>query len=379
MTPCVRERCIREIGSVPNLLICLLQPHKTGVFAHRVHKFVTLPGFTTFWYNTPMTVKPGNVFDAFTKQMFSRVVVFADFLAHYADPKFVAEIDLKKIKPAPTHYIGRDGDERIADLVFQCPLKNGKGSLMAVIVFEHQSGSLKKIPRKLHKYISAIWDAETKEGKKVLSAPYFIVLRTAKKPHRGAYPKMSDSLPKGRDGKPLGKMVEIEYDVVDLPAWDFHKLVGGTVLRLALGILHKMTGGADDEFPEALLPLREISDGEQQIELTKELLDFTARAMQTHNRRLESARVNEALKPIFREREQTMIKTIFEEQQDIGEARGIARGKAEAILTILRTRFKKVPKDIENAVRRINDLVALDSWTVHATTCQSLEEFATEL
>jgi len=67
-----------------------------------------------------------------------------------------------------------------------------------------------------------------------------------------------------------------------------------------------------------------------------------------------------------------MIKTIFEEREDIGEARGIprgiARGKAEAILTILQTRFKKVPKDIENAVRRINDLVALDSWTVHATT-----------
>ena len=216
-----------------------------------------------------------------------------------------------------------------------------------------------------------------------MSAPYFILLRTAKRPHRGAYPKMSDSLPKGRDGKPLGKLVEIEYDVVDLPAWDFHKLVGGTVLRLALGILHKMTGGADDEFPEALLPLREISDGEQQIELTKELLDFVAKAMQSHNRRLESTMVNKALQPVFQEKEKTMIKTIFEEQQDIGEARGRVKGKAEgraeAVLTILRTRFKKVPKDTENAVRRINDLIALDSWTVHAMTCQTIDEFSTEL
>ena len=203
---------------------------------------------------------PGNIFNAFVKQMFSRVVVFADFLTFYADPGFVAEIDLKRIKPAPTHYIGRTGDERVADLVFQCPLKNGNGSLMAVIVFKHQSGSLKKIPRKLHKYISAIWDAETKEGKKVLSAPYFIVLRTAKKPYRGVYPKMSDSLSKGSDGKPLGKAVEVEYDVMDLPAWDFNKLVGGAVLRLALGILKKMTEENDDDFPEALLPLREISD-----------------------------------------------------------------------------------------------------------------------
>jgi len=118
---------------------------------------------------------PGNIFDAFAKQMFSRVVVFTDFLTHYADPKFVAEIDLKKIQPAPTHYIGKDGDERIVDLVFQCPLKDGTGNLMAVIVFEHQSGNLKKIPRKLHKYISAIWDAEAKEKKSPVGTVFYRV------------------------------------------------------------------------------------------------------------------------------------------------------------------------------------------------------------
>ena len=98
----------------------------------------------------------GNYIDVFVKNMFGRVLVFADFLRNYADPKFVAAIDLGKIIPAPTHYIGKDGDERIVDLVFRCPLKNGNGSLMAVIVFEHQSSSLKKIPRKLLKYISAV-------------------------------------------------------------------------------------------------------------------------------------------------------------------------------------------------------------------------------
>ena len=323
--------------------------------------------------------------------MFSRVLVFVDFLTHYADPKFVAEIDLTKIKPAPTHYIGKDGDERIVDLVFQCPLKNGSGSLMAVIVFEHQSGSLKKIPQKLHKYISAIWDAETKESKKILSAPYFIVLRTAKKPYRGAYPKMSDFLPKGSDGKPLGKTVEIDYDVVDLPVWDVDKLIGGTVLRLALGLLHKMTGGSDDEFPAALLPLREIMDEEQKIELTKELLDFVAKAMQAHNRRLETAKVNEALKLIFHDKEQTMIKTIFEEREDIGRAQGVAigkaegkaigkaEGKAEAMLTVLRTKFKRIPKGIEKTIYQMSDPIALDSLLVHAVHSKTMDEFAATL
>ena len=99
---------------------------------------------------------PGNYIDVFVKRMFSRLVVFVDFLLFYADPTFVAEIDLAKIAPAPTHYIGKDGGERIVDLVFQCPLKDGQGDLMAVIIFEHQSRNLKEIPLKLFKYISSV-------------------------------------------------------------------------------------------------------------------------------------------------------------------------------------------------------------------------------
>ena len=63
----------------------------------------------------------------------------------------------------------------------------------------------------------------------------------------------------------------------------------------------------------------------------------------------------------------------------IGEARGEARGKAEAVLTVLRARFKKVPRGVEKAIRDISDSIALESWTVHAATCQSMEEFAEAL
>jgi hypothetical protein len=328
------------------------------------------------------TPKQGNYLDTFVKKMFGQVVVFADFLLTYADPAFVKEINLKKIKPAPTHYIGKEGDERIVDLVFQCPLKSGMGSLMAVIVFEHQSGNLKKIPQKLHKYIAAIWDAETKAGKP-LSAPYFLVLRTAKKPHRGKFSTMADSLPKGKDGEPVGKRVEIEYNVVDLPAWKFDTLIGGTVLRLALGMLHKMTGDNLDEFPAALKPLLEISDEDRQIELTKELLDFVDKAFKAHNRRLDAAQVSGVLQTVFQERANTMIKSVFDEKEAIGEARGEARGKAEtgrnAVLAVLRARFKRVPKDIEQAIRQMSDSIALESLAAHAATCESLDDFATAL
>ena len=315
--------------------------------------------------------------------MFGRVLVFTDFLLHYADKKFVAEIDAKKIQLAPTHYIGQKGDERIVDLVFQCPLKSGNGSLMAVIIFEHQSDSLKKIPEKLLRYISAIWDAERKEGKRILSAPYFIVLRTGKKPYRKPNPTLAASLPKDSEGRPLGHVPEIRYDVVDLPAWDFDKLIGGTVLRLALGMLHKMTGGALDEFPKALLPLSEITDEEQRDRLTRELLDFADKAFATHNRRLDAAVLSQALHPILKGKENTMIKTIFGEKVDEGIAIGKAEGKTEAgrnmVLTALRTKFKRIPKDIEKSVLSMSDSIALESLLAQAIQSETMDEFAEAL
>ncbi|MGL4595491.1 MAG: Rpn family recombination-promoting nuclease/putative transposase, partial [Thermoguttaceae bacterium] len=162
--------------------------------------------------------------------MFSRAFLFADFVQNYVNPHFIEQIEITKIKSVPTHLFGKENDERIVDLVFECPLKHGDGSLLAVVVFEHQTGSLKEIPLKLLKYISAIWDKE-KKAKKRLSVPYFIVLRTGKRPHRKPFPQLADFFPKDKTGKTFGTVPLIEYDVVDLPAWDFTKLVGKPELR----------------------------------------------------------------------------------------------------------------------------------------------------
>jgi hypothetical protein len=322
--------------------------------------------------------------------------VFVDFLMHYAaDQKFVAELDLKRITPAPTHYFGKDGDEQIVDLIFRCPLKHrrgekrgkkGKGDLTAVIIFEHQSGGLKKIPQKIIKYIASIWDAEQKEGKP-LSAPYFIVLRTGKRPHRGPLPGLADSLPKDRDGKPIGKIIELEYDIVDLPAWDFRKLVGGPVLRMALGILKKMAEDGGEDFGEALLPLQEIADEEQLVDIAKIVLPFAAKVFAIHNRPFDRAVASKAFQPIFKEKVEDMVMTIFDEKylegvaegEAIGEARGVAIGEKNMLLKVLQAKFHKVPKKIENTIRAMTDTIALESLAVHVTNCDSLDEFAKTL
>jgi predicted transposase YdaD len=152
-----------------------------------------------------------------------------------------------------------------------------------------------------------------------------------------------------------------------------------------------MAEGADEEFPEALLPLLEITDEEQQITLTKETLVFIDKVYAAHNRRLEAEMVNKVLKPILRERERTMIVGLFEEKylEGIadGEARGEARGKAEGktegkaetVLAILQAKFNRIPKSMEKTIRSMSDPIALESLAVHAAISRSLKEFAKAL
>ncbi|MDR2440577.1 MAG: Rpn family recombination-promoting nuclease/putative transposase, partial [Planctomycetaceae bacterium] len=91
------------------------------------------------------STRPGNIYDAFVKNIFGRIFVFVDFLLNYADSEFINKIDLEKISPVQTHYIGLKGDERILDLVFSCPLKN-QINTKVMIVFEHAGTTFNDIP-----------------------------------------------------------------------------------------------------------------------------------------------------------------------------------------------------------------------------------------
>ena len=71
-----------------------------------------------------------------------------------------------------------------------------------------------------------------------------------------------------------------------------------------------------------------------------------------------------------------MIKTIFEEREKIGVAKGKAEAGRNMVLTFVRAKFGKVPKRIEDAIRRMNDPIALESLAAQAGRSKTLDEFA---
>ena len=72
--------------------------------------------------------------------------------------------------------------------------------------------------------------------------------------------------------------------------------------------------------------------------------------------------------------------TMLYEALERGRAEGKAEGKAEAgrnaVLTVLRARFKKVPTEVEMAICSMTDSIALESWAATAATCATMDEFA---
>ncbi|MDR0704123.1 MAG: Rpn family recombination-promoting nuclease/putative transposase [Planctomycetaceae bacterium] len=335
---------------------------------------------------TPEPAHPGNIYDVFVKNIFGRVFIFVDFLLNYADSNFVSKIDLEKISPASTHYVGQKGDEQILDLVFSCPLKNHIDA-QVMIIFEHAGTTFDDIPVRLLCYATTIWWNELKKGQKVLSVIYFIVVRTGAKPYHGSYPRVSDWLPKDENGLPMGFIPDVHYYVVDLPAYDGDCLCGGPELRAAIGILKNMTEGTEDDFARAMLPIAEMNDDRQQIMITKDILEFVAKAFAAHHKRLEAEAVHKALTPIFSERAENMTTTIFDELRAEGRAEGETRGRIEGriegkteagqnmVLAALRKKFRKIPNRIETAIRNMSDPIALESLISDVIECQTLDEF----
>ena len=69
-----------------------------------------------------------------------------------------------------------------------------------------------------------------------------------------------------------------------------------------------------------------------------------------------------------------MIKSIAGGFAD-DEPRGEIKKMQDILIKILHKKFRKVPSDVENIIRKMTDSVALDSWAEYALDCYTMDEF----
>jgi predicted transposase/invertase (TIGR01784 family) len=71
----------------------------------------------------------------------------------------------------------------------------------------------------------------------------------------------------------------------------------------------------------------------------------------------------------------TDMEEAHEKGRKEGKAEGKTEGKAELLLAILREKFGRVPEETEQTILSMTDSIALQSWAVRASMCQSMDEF----
>jgi hypothetical protein len=324
----------------------------------------------------------GNIFDSYIRQILCQITVFVDFLLHYANPEVLSYLDLTSITPFPTHSFDRQGKERISDLIFLCGLKGHAGVLGVIIVFEHVGGSLFYLPKRLLQYLVGAWNliAANEKRKKPLPLPYFIVVRTGKQPHKSQRPlyrkqKISDMCVRIPG---LASITGLDFDYTDvaLSDYDLAHLPGNPVTQSMLGVMKVLTEGTPDQMSLALAPIAQLDDFEEKRYIVQLSTILYSNYLRARKRKIGEAEIDRILDPIFNpEEKKNMITTIFEDKFLEGITVGEARGEVKSIVTVLKSRFGKVPVRLVKLVNSYSDPVVLESWLGLAATCQSLKEF----
>jgi hypothetical protein len=69
-----------------------------------------------------------------------------------------------------------------------------------------------------------------------------------------------------------------------------------------------------------------------------------------------------------------VIAGVVNDAEARGEARGVTRGKALAVLAVLKARGVSVPAEVEAKIRATDDDALLDAWLARAAICAAADD-----
>ena len=301
--------------------------------------------------------------------------LMADLLQYYpqkhADQQAVELLDLKRLECKSPVVVDEQLVEGIGDLRFFTSFKGSKRKSNVYLLFEHQSSIDSDFRLRGLGYIVQSYKEfrETTKGKKKLPYPVVVLLYHGKVSwkHLPEMDELIDIAPTAESGLLRYPLILIDVSVIPPEQFKGHPVLQAVLESLQLASKNRLVA----EFDRVMDRLAAVKKDRR---MKGWLRSFARYAMSVA--KIGTEQIVKAFSKILTEREaDDMAKTTAEELLITGRAEGEVKGKFEALLTILQTRFKKVPKRLETEISKMTDTVALQSWIAFATTCPSLEEF----
>jgi hypothetical protein len=301
--------------------------------------------------------------------------LMADLLRFYtqklADQQAVNLLDLKCLECKSPVTIDEQLVESIGDLRFSTSFKGSKRQSDVYLLFEHQSKIDRRIRLRGLNYITQTYNQfeETHKGEEKLPYPVVVVLYHGKVSWKHL-PEM-DELIEIAPGMKTG-LLDYQLILIDISELKPEQFQGHPVLQALLESLQLASKGRlVAEFDRVM---DRLSTVKKDPRMKGWLRSFARYAMSVA--KIGAEQIVKAFSKILNEREASdMAKTTAEELWIGGEI----KASRNRVLAYLRGKFGTVPKDIEEAVRRMNDPIALESLAARTASCQTLDEFAAEL
>jgi predicted transposase YdaD len=292
-----------------------------------------------------------------------------------ADQQAIGLLELKRLVCKSPVAIDKNLIEGKGDLRFVTKFKSSNRQSSVFLIFEHQSKVDQRMRLRGLNYIIQEYNEfeSAHKGKRKLPYPVVVILYHGKAPWKHM-PTMDDMI----DIAPGAKAGLLDYllILIDISVIPPEKFAGHPALQALLEVLQRTPEGKlVKEFDRIMDYFKPIKNDPR----TKDWLHSLARYALSVSK-IGTEFIAKVFSKVLNEQEaHKMVMTTAQELLMEGEANGITKGKTEAgremVLTVLRARFKRIPKEVEKAIGQMNDTISLKSWAAQAATCQSMDEF----
>ncbi|MCL2304472.1 MAG: Rpn family recombination-promoting nuclease/putative transposase [Planctomycetaceae bacterium] len=340
--------------------------------------------------------KGGSIHDYFGRKTIGDPLIASDLLRFYADPIVAEHIDLDHLQAEPTQFFGPThflaGPKEVKlDVPYIAHLRDAAWKSEVLIIFEHKSSPNLFVPLQLG--VQAMlslykrWtDAGRPAGNQTFHVPITLMVLVycgeqdidAEIFFQDIFKHIPEAL---RQFVPQFRLI-----VINLRKFNYNNLPGKPETQAVVETMKRAFDATlAEHLPGVLSRLKAAQLDDRILELTGTIAWYSGCAADIEPEQIVNTVTNFIKGKKGIEMAETIRRGVFSEGKAEGIAEGIAEGLAEGeargiargtVLTFLRARFKSVPKDIEEAVRVMMDLTALESLAVHAETCESLDEFS---
>ena len=296
----------------------------------------------------------------------------ADLLTHYIeDTNVISLLDLKRLRCESPINVDKNLAQVIGDIRFSTVFKQTQRQSNVFVFIEHQSTvddlmsfrALEQVVKSYRDYINTTKKNGTTP--KSFPCPLVVILYHGKNPW-GTLKRMRDLV----DSVPSFPKDLLDFPIflIDLSRIPPEQLKGHPALQalletLQLGSEERLEAG----FDRVASRLTAVRNDPRATGWMTALVKYAVSLC-----RIGQDAIYNAFSKILNEKEaQKMVMSTAQEWRCEGEL----KGKKDSILDFLSARFGKVPKEIQDTVNSYSDLTALQSLSILAGTCESLDDF----